>query len=85
MARRLRADVPVVSYLSGGVDSSVVVALASKLRRQEGKGAIPTFTISIQDRHLNEKNEALAMARHVGSETSWSIAAGTRCCKPIPS
>jgi len=67
--RRLRADVPVVSYLSGGVDSSVVVALASHLRRQQGKSAIPTFTISIQDRHLNEKNEAAAMARHVGSES----------------
>ena len=65
--RRLRADVPVVSYLSGGVDSSVVVALASHLRRQPGKSAIPTFTISIQDRYLNEKNEALAMARHVGA------------------
>src|SRR5207248_10237228 len=41
--RRLRADVPVVSYLSGGIDSSVVVALASKVR---GK-PIPTFTIRI--------------------------------------
>ena len=39
--RRLRADVPVVSYLSGGIDSSIVVALATKIR---GK-AIPTFTI----------------------------------------
>ena len=66
--RRLRADVPVVSYLSGGVDSSVVVALASHLRRQEGKPAIPTFTIAIQDRQLNEKDEATELARLIGSE-----------------
>lgn len=67
--RRLRADVPVVSYLSGGVDSSVVVALACKQRRQEGKGPIPTFTISIQDPALNEKNEAAAVARHLQTQS----------------
>lgn len=63
--RRLRADVPVVSYLSGGVDSSVVVALACKQRRSEGKAAIPTFTISVQDPDLNERNEADIVARHI--------------------
>jgi asparagine synthase (glutamine-hydrolysing) len=67
--RRLRADVPVVSYLSGGVDSSVVVALACAQRRSEGKGPIPTFTISVQDDpSLNEKSEAHEVARHVGCE-----------------
>ncbi len=66
--KRLRADVPVVSYLSGGVDSSVVVALASHLRHQQNKSAIPTFTIAIQDRQLNEKDEATALARLIGSD-----------------
>lgn len=67
--RRLRADVPVVSYLSGGVDSAVVVALASHLRKQEGKPAIPTFTISVQDPGFNERNEAAEIAGHVSSRS----------------
>jgi asparagine synthase (glutamine-hydrolysing) len=62
--RRLRADVPVVSYLSGGVDSSLVVAMACKVR---GK-PIPTFTIQIQDPALDETNEAQLVARHTGSD-----------------
>jgi asparagine synthase (glutamine-hydrolysing) len=65
--RRLRADVPVVSYLSGGVDSSVVVALACAQRRAEGKSGIPTFTVSVQDPGFNEKSEADLVARHVAA------------------
>jgi asparagine synthase (glutamine-hydrolysing) len=62
--RRLRADVPVVAYLSGGVDSTTVVALVKKLRGS----AIPTFTISVQDPKLNEENEAGVAARHIGAD-----------------
>jgi asparagine synthase (glutamine-hydrolysing) len=61
--RRLRADVPVVSYLSGGVDSSIVVALACHVRGEP----IPTFTIQIQDPKLDETSEAAQVAAHVGS------------------
>jgi asparagine synthase (glutamine-hydrolysing) len=60
---RLRADVPVVSYLSGGVDSSTVVALAKKVRGEP----IPTFTIQIVDPGLDETNEAAIVSRHTGS------------------
>jgi asparagine synthase (glutamine-hydrolysing) len=62
--RRLRADVPVVAYLSGGVDSSLVVALASRARGRP----IPTFTIQIKDPSLDETSEAALVARHVGTD-----------------
>jgi asparagine synthase (glutamine-hydrolysing) len=61
--RRLRADVPVVSYLSGGVDSSIVVALASHVRGEP----IPTFTIQIKDPKLDETSAAVQVARYIGS------------------
>ncbi len=62
--RRLRADVPVVAYLSGGVDSSTIVAMASKVLGRP----IPAFTISVQSKGLNEESEAAQTARHVGTK-----------------
>ncbi len=64
--RRVWADVPVVSYLSGGVDSSLVVAMSNKVMGRP----IPTFTISVNAKGLNEKSEALSVAEQLG-------------CKPV--
>lgn len=61
--RRLRADVPVVSYLSGGVDSTTVVSLASRIRGEP----IPTFTIRITDPSLDETADATLAAQRVGT------------------
>ncbi len=62
--KRLRADVPVVSYLSGGVDSSLIVAMANKALGRP----IPTFTISVQAEGLNEESEARQAARVLGCD-----------------
>jgi asparagine synthase (glutamine-hydrolysing) len=60
---RLRADVPVVGYLSGGVDSAYVLATASRRRRTP----LPSFTIQVNRKSLDETDYALVTARHLGS------------------
>jgi asparagine synthase (glutamine-hydrolysing) len=61
--RRLRGDVPVVSYLSGGIDSTVVTTLAC----QESASPRPAYTIGLIDTGKNEQFEAAQTARHLGA------------------
>lgn len=62
--RRLVADVPVGAFLSGGVDSSLVVALAQRLLGHP----IQTFTIGFQDPHFDESPWAQAVAQHLNTD-----------------
>lgn len=62
--KRLRADVPVGSYISGGVDSSMILALASHLR---GGKSISTYTVRVDDPNLDELDAATLVTRHVGA------------------
>lgn len=59
---RLRADVPVVGYLSGGVDSAFVMATAARVAGRP----LPSFTISIPKKELDEADEAMEAARAIG-------------------
>ncbi len=58
---RLKADVPVGSYLSGGVDSSMIAALACHLKGS----AINTYTIRVDRPELDELDAANLVARHI--------------------
>jgi asparagine synthase (glutamine-hydrolysing) len=61
---RLRADVPVGAYLSGGVDSSMILALACKLKGP----AINTYTVRVHEPELDELDAASLSARHIGAK-----------------
>ncbi len=63
VALRMLADVPVGALLSGGVDSSAVVALMQASTTQP----VRTFTIAFPDQDYNEATHAAAVARHIGT------------------
>jgi asparagine synthase (glutamine-hydrolysing) len=62
---RLRSDVPVGAFLSGGIDSTLV---ASTIRELLPSASFTTFCASFDDEELNEAPYAKQVAEHIGSD-----------------
>ena len=64
VARRMVSDVPFGAFLSGGIDSSLIVA-----RMQAVSGArVSTFSIGYKEAAYDESGEAEAVAKHLGTD-----------------
>jgi asparagine synthase (glutamine-hydrolysing) len=62
--RRLMSDVPLGLFLSGGIDSTSVLAAATKLL---GRNSIETFTIGFTEPSFDESKQARSVAQRLGA------------------